>query len=129
MPGGKETCLVPAPFWSITGGRLPSVLKPVSLPASSQMRLSPVSWGDTQMCKVVEASWPGIFLGDREKGRAPDSSQGRKGAAAIQKSARPQRNVCCWPEPKDGALQPQRIVFMKAAIKGKWGLLRKLEGM
>lgn len=78
MPGGKETCLVPAPFWSITGGRLPSVLKPVSLPASSQMRLSPVSWGDTQMCKVVEASWPGIFLGDREKGRAPDSSQGRK---------------------------------------------------
>lgn len=30
--------------------------------------------------------------------------------------------------PKDGALRPQWIIFMKAAIKGKWGLLRKLEG-
>lgn len=49
-------------------------------------------------------------------------------AAAIQKSARLQRNVCCWPEPKDGALQPQWVVFMRAAIKGKWGLLKKLEG-
>ena len=30
------------------------------------------------MCKVVELSWPGIFRGDWEKGRAPDSCQGRK---------------------------------------------------
>lgn len=36
--------------------------------------------------------------------------------------------VCCWLEPRAGAPRPQRITGSKAAIKGKWGLLRKPEG-
>lgn len=35
--------------------------------------------------------------------------------------------VCCWFEPRAGVPRPERITVRKAAIKGKWGLLRKPE--
>lgn len=126
LPGIGTTSLLQASVSHLCTGSDSLPWDSAETPLSLRLQVLCPLQGDMGTYEVAAIDSPGNLSGD-QGGEGSWQFPGKAGAAATWKSAE-QKNVCCWPEPKDGAPRPQWIVFMKAAIKGKWGLLRKLEG-